>query len=74
MFSETLRRDPKRARRWVVLVRAVKAEARRIGVQVTIIVDIVHVLEYVWNAARALFRREQPQGRMLGRRPPRSRC
>jgi len=61
-FAEALRRDPDKARRWVVLVdgepkqlRAVKAEARRAGVQVTILVDIVHVLEYVWDAARALF-------------------
>ena len=47
---------------WVVLVdgepkqlRAVKAEARRIGAKVTILVDIVHVIEYIWAAARALF-------------------
>jgi hypothetical protein len=61
-FDEALRRDPTRARRWVVLVdgeprqlRSVKKEARRAGVDVTILVDVVHVLEYVWNAARALF-------------------
>jgi hypothetical protein len=61
-FEEALRRDPDRARRWVVLVdgdpkqlRAVKKEARRAGVEVTILVDVVHVLEYVWDAARALF-------------------
>jgi hypothetical protein len=61
-FDEALRRDPTRARRWVVLVdgepkqlRAVKKEARRAGVEVTILVDLVHVLEYVWDAARALF-------------------
>ena len=61
-FAEALRRDPDRQRRWVVLVdgepkqlRAVKAEARAAGVRVTILVDIVHVLEYIWDAARALF-------------------
>jgi hypothetical protein len=61
-FEEALRRDPTKARRWVVLVdgdptqlRAVKREARRIAVTVTILVDLVHVLEYVWSAARALF-------------------
>jgi hypothetical protein len=61
-FEEALRRDPEKARRWVVLVdgdpkqlRAVKAEARRAGVKVTILADIVHVIEYVWDAARALF-------------------
>jgi hypothetical protein len=62
MFAEALRRDPEKTRRWVVLVdgepkqlRAVKAEARRAGVKVTILADIVHVIEYVWDAARALF-------------------
>lgn len=61
-FAEALRRDPAKTRRWVVLVdgepkqlRAVKAEARRAGATVTILADIVHVLEYVWDAARALF-------------------
>jgi hypothetical protein len=61
-FDEALRQDPEKSRRWVVLVdgepkqlRAVKAEARRAGVEVTILADIVHVLEYLWDAARALF-------------------
>jgi hypothetical protein len=61
-FEDALRRDPDMRRRWVVLVdgerkqlAAVKAEARRIGVQVTILLDIVHVIEYVWKAARAIF-------------------
>lgn len=61
-FAEALRRDPEKTRRWVVLVdgeprqlRAVKAEARRVGAKVTILADIVHVIEYVWAAGRALF-------------------
>ena len=61
-FAEALRRDPEKTRRWVVLVdgepkqlRAVKAEARRAGVKVTILADVVHVIEYIWDAARALF-------------------
>jgi hypothetical protein len=61
-FDEALRRDPEQKRRWVVLVdgepkqlRAVKAEARRAGVQVTILADLIHVIEYIWSAARALF-------------------
>ena len=48
-FAEALRQDPQKARRWVVLVdgepkqlRVVKAEARRAGVKVTILADIVH--------------------------------
>lgn len=61
-FDEALRRDPDGRRRWVVLVdaeprqlRSVKAEARRAKVKVTLILDVVHVLEYVWKAARAIF-------------------
>ena len=61
-FEEAQRRDPEHSRRWVVLVdgepkqlRAVKAEARRLEVEVTILADIVHVIEYIWDAARAIF-------------------
>ena len=36
-------------------LRAVKAEARRAGVKVTLLLDVVLVLEYVWKVARALF-------------------
>jgi hypothetical protein len=68
MFDEALRRDPERCRRWVVLVdgepkqlAAVKAEARRVGVKLTILVDVVHVLEYVWTAARAIFGESTPE-------------
>jgi hypothetical protein len=67
MFEEALRQDPEKVRRWVVLVdgepkqlRAVKDEARRAGVQVTLILDVVHVMEYVWKAARALFGASTP--------------
>lgn len=67
-FEEALRRDPDRRHRWIVLVdgepkqlRAVKAEARRVGVKVTILVDIVHVLEWVWRAARGIFGESNPE-------------
>lgn len=67
MFDEALSRDPERKRRWIVLVdgepkqlAAVKAEARRVGVKITILVDVVHVLEYIWDAARGLFGKSTP--------------
>jgi hypothetical protein len=57
-FEEASRRDPKRKRRWVVLVDGqegqlslIEAAAARMGVQVTIVLDIIHVLEYLWRAA-----------------------
>ncbi len=68
MFDEALRQDPEKRRRWIVLVdgepkqlRAVKLEARRAGVSVTIILDVVHVMEYVWKAARSLFGDSNPE-------------
>lgn len=67
-FAEAHRRDPNHRRRWVVLVdgdpkqlEAVKAEARRVGVAVTIVLDVIHVLEYIWDAARALFGESCPE-------------
>jgi hypothetical protein len=66
-FDEAAKRDPDRRCRWVVLVdgertqlASVKAEARRVGVKPTILVDVVHVLEYIWGAARALFGKSTP--------------
>src|SRR5690606_12665154 len=59
-FAEALRRDPERRRRWVVLVDGqrdqlarVQRAARKVDITVTIVVDIVHVLEYLWEAAYA---------------------
>lgn len=57
-FDEAGRRDPQHQREWVVLVDGeerqldyVKAAAQREGVSVTIILDFIHVLEYLWKAA-----------------------
>jgi hypothetical protein len=59
-FDEALRRDPERRRRWVVLADGHRAQMHRIlrgadkaGVEITIVLDIVHVLEYLWRAAYA---------------------
>ena len=61
-FDEAQRRDSAHARSWLVLVDgnrtqidAVGAEAARRGVRVTILIDIIHVLEYLWGAAWSLF-------------------
>jgi len=62
VFDEAERRDPKHRRTWVALVDGanhqidrIKFEARKRKVNVTIVVDFVHVLEYLWNAAGCLF-------------------
>jgi len=57
-FAEGTRRDPERKRQWVVLVdgnkeqlRLVKMAAKKAGVKVTIVLDVIHVIEYLWKAA-----------------------
>jgi hypothetical protein len=59
-FAEALRRDPERKRHWVVLVdgsrdqlKRVQRAASRAGVEITIRLDIIHVIEYLWRAAYA---------------------
>lgn len=59
-FDEAMRRDPELRRCWVVLVDGnkdqvdrIKQAARTTGVKITIVLDIVHVLEYLWRAAHA---------------------
>jgi hypothetical protein len=60
-FEEAVRRDPDQRMRWVVLVdghedllRQVYAAARRYKVEITVVQDFIHVLEYLWKAAHAL--------------------
>jgi hypothetical protein len=61
VFDEAQRRDPNHHRTWVALVdganhqiERIKLEARKREVKVTIVVDFVHVLHYLWNAAACL--------------------
>jgi hypothetical protein len=60
-FAEAFRRDPEQTMRWVVLtdgqdelIRQVHAAAARYEVEVTLVQDFVHALEYLWKAAHAL--------------------
>ena len=61
-FDEAHRRDPNQDKRWVALVDGnntqidiLKRVAKQRGVNLTIIVDIVHVIEYLWKAGRAFY-------------------
>jgi hypothetical protein len=58
VFDEAQRRDPDRERTWIALVDGnnhqidqIKAHARTRRICITIIIDFIHVLEYVWKAA-----------------------
>ena len=64
---EAERQDPEHVKRWVVLVDGaetqldlVEAGAAAYGVDVTVVLDIIHVVEYVWKAAH-VFHRERPE-------------
>lgn len=57
-FLDAASRDPTRQKRWVVLVDGdadqlarVQAAAKRHRVPVTIVLDLIHVLGYLWKAA-----------------------
>jgi hypothetical protein len=61
-FEEAVRRDPDQRMRWVVLVdghedllRQVYATAKRYKVEITVVQDFIHVLEYLWKAAHVLY-------------------
>lgn len=60
-FLEAIRRDPDQQMKWVVLIdgnedliRQVDVMASRYKVDVEVVQDFVHVLEYLWKAAHAL--------------------
>ncbi len=63
VFDEATRRDPQHRRPWVALVDGnsqqiarIRAHAQRREVDVTVVIDFVHVLEYLWKAAWCFFR------------------
>ena len=60
-FAEAVRRDPEQKMHWVVLtdgnedlLRQVAAAAKRYKVEIVLVQDFIHVLEYLWKAAYAL--------------------
>jgi len=66
-FDEAERRDPQHKRERVVLIdgnntqiEAVTAEAASRGITVTIVIDFIHVLEYLWKAAWSFFEKGEP--------------
>jgi hypothetical protein len=61
VFDQAEARDPGHRRTWVVLVDGarhqldlIRAEAARRNATVHIVIDIIHVLEYLWGAAHCL--------------------
>ncbi|MEU6347561.1 ISKra4 family transposase [Streptomyces sp. NPDC046977] len=67
-FDQAQARDPKHLRPWVVLVDGARhqldlitAETGRRGVTVHVLLDFVHVAEYVWAAAHAFHKPGTPE-------------
>jgi len=68
MFAEADRRDPAHAAAWIALVdgnkdqiRQIRAQAAARGITVTIICDLIHVTEHLWDAAWCLHRKASPE-------------
>jgi hypothetical protein len=67
VFDQAERRDPRHTRTWVALVDGnnhqidrIHTEAKTRGVQISIVVDLIHVMEYLWDAAWCFFPEADP--------------
>jgi len=61
-FEEAHSRDPAHEKKWVALVdgnktqlKILHTQARRRDIELTIVLDVMHVVEYLWKAAHAFF-------------------
>jgi len=68
MFAEATRRDPDHRKRWVAVVdgnktqlRLLKDYAAKYGVELTIILDVIHAIEYLWRATTAVHGEGKPE-------------
>ena len=62
-FEEAVRRDPEKTQQWVALsdgnqlqLGLLLVAAEHYQVKLTIILDLIHVLEYLWRAARVFYK------------------
>jgi hypothetical protein len=67
VFDQATQRDPAHRRPWVVLVDGarhqldlIRAEAERRGANIHLLVDFIHVLEYLWKAAWCFYQDADP--------------
>jgi len=65
---EAERQDPEHARRWIALVDGAETQLALVeeitamhDVEVTVVIDIIHVAEYVWKAAHVFHREGSPE-------------
>ena len=62
IFQEALRQDPQKRRSWVFMLdghedqlKLFRAAAKRHQVTITIVLDFIHMLEYLWKAAYSFY-------------------
>ncbi len=67
-FTEAQNRDPNHEKNWVALVdgnntqiKILRNIAKAQGIDLTIIVDVIHVTEYLWNAGRVFHPESGPE-------------
>ena len=67
-FAEAKRRDPEGTKTWVALVdgndpqlRILKRQAAKPGIRLIIVLDIIHVTEYLWRASLAFHDEANPE-------------
>jgi len=67
MFDEAERRDPQRSRSWAILIDGqehqyalIQAELDHRKITANIVLDIIHVIEYLWKAARDFTKETDP--------------
>jgi len=67
-FEEANRRDPERLKSWVALVdgnphqlRLLQSIQQRHGVELTVVLDLIHVIEYLWKAASVFCAEATPE-------------
>lgn len=67
-FKEALQRDPKQKREWLVLIdghphqlKLIEKVMKSLSVKATIIMDFIHVLEYLWKEGWCLFKKGDPK-------------
>ncbi len=67
-FQEALRRDPEQKRQWVVLIdglpsqiNIIDAIMKEMNITATVVMDFIHVLEYLWKAAWCFFEKGDPK-------------
>jgi hypothetical protein len=66
-FEEARQRDPQQKRTWVILIdglphqiRLINKVKRELKLEATIVMDFIHVLEYLWKAAWCFFDKGDP--------------